>query len=126
MRNFAILAVCAVSLSGCAGLAASFVNNPEAGNYSGTFSTSDGRSGTATLNMGTTGDIEGNFTGKSSSDTGTFNGTINKNLVLSGTLEFDRTFSESVSGTLKQVGSGADGTLSSSAGYTITLDMTKQ
>ena len=126
MRNFAFLAVCAVSLSGCAGIASSFVNNPEAGNYAGTFTTSDGRSGNATLNMGTTGDIGGNFAGGSASDTGTFNGNINKNLVLSGSLEFARTLYENVSGTLKQVGVGADGTLTSSSGYTITLKMTKQ
>ena len=111
-------------LSGCAGLIAPFVNNPYAGTYTGTFATSDGKAGPATMNLTNIGNVFGNLTNTATGEAGTLNGSVDTHLAFNGTVVFGTT-SHSVSGTFTSVSGKVTGKLDGSGGYFITVDVSK-
>src|SRR4051794_21060368 len=62
--------------SGCAGLVAPFIHNPYAGTYNGTFTTSDGKAGPASVSLTNIGNVFGNLTDTASGQAGTLNGSV--------------------------------------------------
>ena len=126
MKTILLICIAAFTLSGCAGIVAPFVNNPYAGQYSGTFTDSDGRTGTATVNLTNIGNVFTNLADTKNNQSGTLNGSVGTNKVFNGTVTFP-SFSQSVSGTFTKASNGdISGTLDGAGGYTFTLQVSPQ
>lgn len=125
MRTIIACCLAVFVLSGCAGLVAPFVNNPYAGTYNGTFTTSDGKSGTASIQLTKIGNVFGNLTDSGTGQTGTLNGSVDTHLVFNGTSTFSGA-SHAVAGTFTSSSGNVKGTLNGQGGYSITVDVAKQ
>jgi hypothetical protein len=112
-------------LSGCAGLVAPFINNPYAGTYDGTFLTSTGLTGPASVSLTNIGHVFGTLTNTATNTTGQLTGTVDTHLVFNGTVAFGTT-SENVSGTFTSNAGQITGTLNGPNGYTFALDVNQQ
>jgi hypothetical protein len=120
MRNLVLASVALLGLSGCAGIVAPFVHNPYAGDYSGTFVTSDGKAGPATVQLTNIGDVFGTLTDSASGQTGSMRGSVDSNLNFDGSVTFG-SVTHNVDGKFKKSGSTISGTLAGAGGYTFTL-----
>ena len=115
----------ALLATGCAGLAAPFINNPYAGTYNGTFVASDGRTGPATFNLTNIGNVFGQLTDTATNQQGTLNGSVDTNGMFNGTAAFPGS-SHAVSGQISKSAAGITGTFNGTGGYSISVDVNKQ
>ncbi len=123
MRTVILVCLASMVMAGCAGLVAPFVNNRYAGTYSGTFTTSDGRAGPASITLTNIGNVFGTLTDTKTGVQGSINGSVGTNLVFNGTVSF-ASVSHNVSGTFTSKGNEIQGVLTGT-GYSITLDVNK-
>jgi hypothetical protein len=120
MKTIFIGCMAALVVSGCAGIAAPFIHNPFAGDYSGTFLASDGKAGPASVSLTNIGNVFGNLTDTKSGQAGTFNGSVDTHLFFTGSVVFPGA-SHSVSGTFAKSNNTISGTLTGPNSYSFTL-----
>ncbi|HWD41217.1 MAG TPA: hypothetical protein VG944_20400 [Fimbriimonas sp.] len=125
MKNLLIYACFSVSLIGCAGIESAFINNPAAGTYSGTFTSTNGDSGTASLQLTKLGNVFGTLNNQTTGKKGSLTGSVDKDLVLNGTLSYPGMATVNVSGKFQADHGIVTGDLKSAA-YTDTFHLTKQ
>jgi len=125
MKYLLTICIVAMALSGCAGILDPFISNKYSGTYDGTFTTSDGRAGTTSIQLTNIGNIFGTLTDSSTGASGSLTGSVNANLWFSGTAGFPSSASHGVSGTFTTPNNQVIGTLKGT-GYTVTLDMTNK
>lgn len=126
MKILLLIGASAFLLSGCAGLATGFINNPAAGTYDGTFTESNGHSGTANLTLTKLGNVFGTLDDKTVNQTANMSGSVDKNLFFKGDIQYPGTARYNVSGTFGQVSGDktVKGTLTGSS-YSITFDLAR-
>jgi hypothetical protein len=122
LQSFLALGAAGVVLSGCAGAVAPFVNNPYAGNYRGTFATSDGRSGPASVDLTNIGNVFGTLTDTVNNQNGSLPGSVNTNGTFSGTVAFPES-TRNVQGTFNSSNGNSTMALTGPDGYTATLTL---
>ena len=110
------------ALSGCAGIAAPFIRNPYAGTYTGTFSTSDGKAGPASVSLTNIGNVFGDLTDTGSGVIGKLTGSVDTHLVFNGNVAFGNV-NHPISGTFTKSGSNIKGTLNGLNSYSLTLNI---
>ena len=117
-----VVSVLALSLAGCAGIVAPFVHNPYAGDYTGTFTASDGKAGPATVQLTNIGNVFGNLTDTASGDTGSLRGSVDTNLNFDGSVTFGTT-THNIGGKFAKKNNTISGTLKDAGSYTFTLSV---
>jgi len=123
MKIFLLSCLAALLLTGCAGLVAPFIKNPYAGTYSGTFTTSDGKAGPASVSLTNIGNVFGDLTNTATGEVGKLTGSVDTHLVFNGHVAFTSS-GHDVGGTFKKLAGGKlTGTLTGPGGYTLTLNI---
>ena len=115
----------ALLLSGCAGIEAPFVHNSYAGDYTGTYTSTNGDIGTASLNMTNIGNVFGTLNDTTTGKSGSMNGSLDKNLNFTGTVSFPGVASMSVTGVWTADHNIVTGTMKGSE-YSDSFVVTKQ
>jgi hypothetical protein len=123
LKFFIVFCLIIVVISGCAGLVAPFVHNPYAGTYNGTFTTSDGFSGPASVTLTNIGNVFGNLTDTKTNAMGNISGSAGSGLVFNGSITFPND-THQVSGTFTSSSGEVQGVLVGPGGYTCMLDVT--
>jgi len=125
MKSLFALCAAAFVLSGCAGLATPFINNPYAGTYSGTYTDSTGRSGPASIQLTKLGNVFGTLTDTATNVTGDLTGSVKSGLAFGGDITWTGSPKLSLSGTLASHSGNVTGTLRNPDGYSLKLDVAK-
>jgi len=112
--SFVIVAL-AYALTGCAGIATPFIHNSYAGDYTGTFTSSNGDIGTASLSMTKLGNVFGTLNDTATGKSGTMNGSLDQNLVFTGTISYPGANAMSVTGQWKADHNIVSGTMTGSS-----------
>jgi hypothetical protein len=120
-RWIALLGCGVFALSGCAGLITPFINNPYAGNYNGTFSTSDGKTGPAAVQLTKLGNVFGTLTDTATKANGDLKGSVKSGLDFSGSLQFPGSSAHNLSGSFTSDHGVISGTVKGTDGYTLTI-----
>ncbi len=122
----------AVVLAGCGGgggnndSSSTPTNSPFAGNYVGTFNTTNPQSGTLNVTVATNGTLTGSGHNNTSGQDETVSGSINNAGTVNVTFTYP-TFSASASGIVAATSNGhIAGTLTQSGGGSVTIDLVKQ
>lgn len=122
----------AFALAGCGGGGGNdnntpvVTNSPFVGTYAGTFSTTNPQSGTLNVTVGSDGKLTGTGRNTTIGQDETISGSITNTGATSVTFQYP-TFSASASGTIAFASNGhVTGTLTQSAGGSVTLDLVKQ
>src|SRR4051794_27369042 len=91
LRGFRLcgLPLIGMILGACAGVVAPFIHNPYAGTYMGTFATSDGKAGPASVSLTNIGNVFGDLTDTKTKKVGKLTGSVNTDLVFNGKVVFD-------------------------------------
>jgi len=128
----AIVALSIPLIAGCGGgggtdnSSPAQTNSPFAGNYVGTFNTTNPQSGTLNVTVGSNGTLTGTGHNNTTGQDETISGSVTN--VGTGSVTFTYpTFSASASGTVAFASNGhLDGTLTQSSGGSVTIDLVKQ
>ncbi len=132
MRSGLVIAVLvlAFAVTGCGGggggSSTPATSSPFAGNYVGTFSTSNSQSGTLNVTVATNGTLTGSGHNNTIGQDETASGSVTNAGAANVTFTYP-SFSASVSGTVAFASNGhLDGTLAQSSGGSVTIDLVKQ
>ncbi len=122
----------ALALAGCGGgggndnSTPTITNSPFAGNYIGTFSTSNSQSGTLNVTAGADGTLTGSGYNNTTAQDETLTGSVTNAGGANVTFKYPA-FTASATGTIAFASSGhLDGTLTQSSGGSVTINLVKQ